>query len=60
MMRGAMPDIQWKIEETISEGDKILVRYTMTGTVKIANSLSQKGCGFFILECSMIRIHKSS
>ena len=31
MMRGAMPDIQWKIEETISEGDKILVRYTMTG-----------------------------
>jgi len=30
MMRGAMPDIQWKIEETISEGDKILVRYTMT------------------------------
>ena len=23
MMRGAMPDIQWKIEETISEGDKI-------------------------------------
>ena len=32
MMRGAMPDIQWKIEETISEGDKILVRYTMTGT----------------------------
>ena len=32
MMRGAMPDIKWKIEETISEGDKILVRYTMTGT----------------------------
>ena len=29
MMRGAMPDIKWKIEETISEGDKILVRYTM-------------------------------
>ncbi|MBR2185651.1 MAG: ester cyclase [Prevotella sp.] len=32
MMRGAMPDIKWQIEETISEGDKILVRYTMTGT----------------------------
>ena len=32
MMRGAMPDIQWKIEETISEDNKILVRYTMTGT----------------------------
>lgn len=32
MMRGAMPDIKWRIEETISEGNKILVRYTMTGT----------------------------
>lgn len=32
MMRGAMPNIKWKIEETISEDEKILVRYTMTGT----------------------------
>ena len=32
MMRGAMADIQWKIEETISEGDKVFVRYMMTGT----------------------------
>ena len=32
MMRGAMPDIKWKIEETISENEKILVRYKMTGT----------------------------
>ena len=32
MMRGAMPDIKWMIEETISEKEKILVRYKMTGT----------------------------
>lgn len=32
MMRGAMPDIQWKIEEDISEGNRIFVRYTMEGT----------------------------
>ena len=32
MMRGAMPDIKWMIEETISEDEKILVRYKMTGT----------------------------
>ena len=28
MMRGAMPDIQWKIEETISEGDLHNDRHT--------------------------------
>lgn len=32
MMRGAMPDIQWHIEEMIAEDEKVLVRYTMTGT----------------------------
>lgn len=32
MMRGAMPDVQWKVEETIAEGDKVMVRFTMTGT----------------------------
>lgn len=32
MMRGAMPDVHWNVEETIAEGDKIMVRFTMTGT----------------------------
>ena len=32
MMRGAMPDIHWTIEETIAEADKVMVRFTMSGT----------------------------
>lgn len=32
MMRGAMPDVKWTVEEYISDGDKIMVRFTMTGT----------------------------
>ena len=32
MMRSGFPDIQWKIEEMVSEEDKVAVRYTMTGT----------------------------
>lgn len=32
MMRGAMPDVQWKVEESIAEGDKVMLRFTMTGT----------------------------
>lgn len=32
MMRSGMPDIQWKIEEMIAEGDKVMCRFTMTGT----------------------------
>lgn len=32
MMRGAMPDVQWKAEETIAEGNKVMVRFSMTGT----------------------------
>lgn len=32
MMRGAMPDVSWKAEEFISEGDKVMVRFSMTGT----------------------------
>lgn len=32
MMRGTMPDVQWKAEEFIAEGDKVMIRFTMTGT----------------------------
>lgn len=32
MMRSGFPDIQWKVEETIVEGDRIAARFTMTGT----------------------------
>lgn len=32
MMRGAMPDVNWKAEEFISDGNKVMVRFTMTGT----------------------------
>lgn len=32
MMRGAMPDVQWKVEETIAQDNKVMVRFTMTGT----------------------------
>ena len=32
MMRGAMPDVSWEAEEFISDGDKIMVRFTMAGT----------------------------
>ncbi len=32
MMRGAMPDVKWTVEEIIAEGDKVMVRFTMNGT----------------------------
>lgn len=32
MMRGAMPDVSWKAEEVIAADDKVMVRFTMTGT----------------------------
>lgn len=32
MMRGGFPDIQWTLEETIIQGDKIAARYIMRGT----------------------------
>jgi len=34
MMRSGFPDIQWKLEETIAEGDKIAARFIMHGTHK--------------------------
>lgn len=32
MMRGGFSDIQWTLEETIVEGDKVAARFTMRGT----------------------------
>jgi len=32
MMRSGFPDIQWTLEETIAEGDKVAARFTMRGT----------------------------
>jgi steroid delta-isomerase-like uncharacterized protein len=32
MMRGGFPDIQWTLEETIAEGDRVAARFTMRGT----------------------------
>ncbi len=32
MMRGGFPDIQWTLEELISEGNNIAARFTMRGT----------------------------
>ena len=31
MMRGGFSDIQWTLEETIAEGDKVAARFTMRG-----------------------------
>jgi steroid delta-isomerase-like uncharacterized protein len=32
MMRGSFPDIQWTLEETITEGGNVAARFTMRGT----------------------------
>jgi len=32
MMRSGFSDVQWSLEETIAEGDKIAARFTMRGT----------------------------
>jgi len=32
MMRAGFPDIQWTLQELISEGDKLAARFTMRGT----------------------------
>jgi steroid delta-isomerase-like uncharacterized protein len=32
MMRSGFPDIQWTLEETIVEGEKVAARFTMRGT----------------------------
>lgn len=32
MMRGGFPDIQWTLEEMVSEGEKVAARFTMRGT----------------------------
>ena len=32
MMRSGFSDVQWSLEETIAEGDKVAARFTMRGT----------------------------
>lgn len=32
MMRGAYPDIQWSLEESIVEDDKVVARFSISGT----------------------------
>ncbi len=32
MMRAAFPDIRWTAEEMVAEGDKVVTRFTWTGT----------------------------
>lgn len=34
MMRSSFPDISWKLEEMIAEGESVAARFTMTGTHK--------------------------
>jgi len=34
MMRSGFPDVQWRLEETIVEGDRVAARFTMSGTHK--------------------------
>ena len=32
IMRNGFPDIQWRLEETITEGNRVAARFTMRGT----------------------------
>jgi steroid delta-isomerase-like uncharacterized protein len=32
MMRAAFPDIHWAVDEMVAEGDKVVTRFTWTGT----------------------------
>jgi steroid delta-isomerase-like uncharacterized protein len=32
MLRGGFPDVQWTLEDVVSEGDKVAARFTMRGT----------------------------
>src|SRR5579859_6560962 len=32
MMRAAFPDIHWTVEDMVAEGDKVVTRFTWTGT----------------------------
>ena len=34
MMRSGFPDIQWTLEDTVEEADKVAARFTMRGTHK--------------------------
>ena len=51
MLRAAFPDIHWVVEETVASGDKVVTRFTWTGTHRgtflgvpaSGNSVSVKG-----------------
>jgi steroid delta-isomerase-like uncharacterized protein len=32
MLRSGFPDVQWRLEQTVAEGDTVAARYTMLGT----------------------------
>ena len=32
MLRGAFPDMHWVVDETVASGDKVVTRFTWTGT----------------------------
>jgi predicted ester cyclase len=32
MLRAGFPDVQWTLEDTVAEGDKVAARFTMRGT----------------------------
>lgn len=62
MMREGFPDIQWHLEEIISENDKSAIRFTMTGTHKgtffgvpaTGNSIKVQATNFYRLTDNQI------
>ena len=61
-MRDGFPDIQWHLEEIISENDKSAIRFTMTGTHKgtffgvppTGNSIKVQATNFYRLTDNQI------
>lgn len=54
----SFPDIQWKVEEMVGEGDKVTARWTVAGThtepfnnlAPTGNKVANTGIGFFALK----------
>src|SRR6478752_1585735 len=42
IMRNGFPDIQWTLEETITEGNRVAARFTMRGTHQATSSESRR------------------